>query len=118
MTHFAKVCDGKVVQVISAEASFFDTFIDNSPGQWIQTSYNTKGGVHLNGEAPLRKNYAGISFSYDLVLDAFIPPKVYNSWVLNEESCLWEAPVAYPTDGKAYQWDETTVNWVPSTLPI
>ena len=94
MSHYAKVVDGKVTQVIVAEAEFFNTFVDNSPGQWIQTSYNTHGGVHKNGGTPLRKNYAGIGYTYDSVKDAFIPPKPFESWTLNDDTCLWEAPVA------------------------
>ena len=112
MAHFAKVNNGIVEQVIVAEPEFFDTFVDSSPGQWIQTSYNTRGGVHTLGGTPLRKNYAGIGFTYDATKDAFIPPKPYASWTLNEDSCLWEAPVAYPDDGEIYVWDETTTAWV------
>jgi hypothetical protein len=89
MSHFAKVCDGKVVQVIVAEQDFFDTFVDSSPGEWIQTSYNTYGNQHPEGR-PLRKNFAGIGFTYDREKDAFIPPKPEGDWVLNEETCLWE----------------------------
>lgn len=111
MSHFAKVVDGKVVQVIVAEADFFNTFVDSSPGEWIQTSYNTHGGVHANGGTPLRKNYAGIGYTYDKVRDAFIAPQPYASWVLDEASCLWNAPVAMPTDGKPYEWDEATTSW-------
>jgi hypothetical protein len=112
MAHFAKVVDGKVSQVIVAEPEFFQTFVDSSPGEWIQTSYNTRGGEHTLGGTPLRKNYAGIGFTYDRVRDAFIPPQPYASWVLNEDTCLWDAPVAYPDDGKVYSWDEATTNWV------
>ena len=112
MAHFAKVVDGKVTQVIVAEKEFFDTFVDSSPGEWIQTSYNTHGGVHKNGGTPLRKNYAGIGYSYDRTKDAFIPPQPYASWTLNDSTCLWNAPVAMPTDGKAYKWDEATTAWV------
>jgi hypothetical protein len=112
MSHFAKVVDGKVSQVIVAEKEFFDTFVDSSPGEWIQTSYNTHGGVHANGGTPLRKNYAGIGFTYDHTKDAFIPPQPYASWVLDESTCLWNAPVAMPQDGKQYSWDETTTAWV------
>ena len=111
MSHFAKVCDGIVTQVIVAEPEFFTTFVDSSPGEWIQTSYNTYGGQHPEGR-PLRKNYAGIGFTYDSVRDAFIPPKPFASWTLNEDTCLWDAPVAYPDDGKQYTWDEATTNWV------
>lgn len=88
MSHFAKVLNGVVTQVIVAEPEFFDTFIDSSPGEWIQTSYNTHGGQHPEGR-PLRKNYAGIGFTYDKERDAFIPPKPEGDFVLNEESCLW-----------------------------
>ena len=112
MAHFAKVQDGIVTQVIVAEPEFFDTFVDSSPGEWVQTSYNTHGGVHANGGTPLRKNYAGIGFTYDKERDAFIPPKPFPSWVLNEDTCLWDAPIPYPQDGKRYQWDEAALNWV------
>jgi hypothetical protein len=112
MAHFAKVVNGIVVQVIVAEHEFFETFVDSSPGEWVQTSYNTSGGVHLNGGTPLRKNYAGIGFTYDKQKDAFIPPKPYQSWVLNEETCLWEAPTPMPQDGKIYSWDESKTSWV------
>ena len=111
MGHFAKVVDGKVTQVIVAEPEFFDTFVDSSPGTWLQTSYNTRGGVHVNGGTPLRKNYAGIGYDYDASKDAFIPPQPYPSWVLDDETCLWNAPVAMPTDKKLYQWDEATQSW-------
>jgi hypothetical protein len=111
MSHFAKVVNGVVTQVIVAEPEFFNSFIDTSPGQWIQTSYNTKGNQHPEGK-PLRKNYAGVGYMYDAQRDAFIPPKPHPSWVLNEETCLWEAPTPVPTDGKIYNWDEATVSWV------
>jgi hypothetical protein len=111
MAHFAKVQDGKVVQVIVAEPDFFETFVDTSPGEWVQTSYNTHGGQHPEGR-PLRKNYAGIGFTYDRVRDAFIPPQPFASWLLNEETCLWDAPVAYPDDGGVYEWNEETLAWV------
>jgi hypothetical protein len=78
---------------------------------WKQTSYNTHGGVHDNGGTPLRKNHAGIGYTYDEDRDAFIPKKPYNSWILNEQTCQWEAPISYPTDGQRYQWNETTKNW-------
>jgi hypothetical protein len=111
MSHFAKILDGKVTQVIVAEPEFFETFVDSSPGTWIQTSYNTYGGQHPEGR-PLRKNYAGVGYTYDSVRDAFIPPQPFASWLLNEDTCLWDAPVAYPTDGKIYHWDEPTTSWV------
>ena len=115
MAHYAKVSDGLVTQVIVAEAEFFDTFVDSSPGEWIQTSYNTSGGVHSDGGTPLRKNYAGVGFTYDSVRDAFIPPQPYNSWTLNEDTCLWDSPVPYPTDDLMYSWDEDTTSWVEIT---
>lgn len=112
MSHFAKVTDGIVTQVIVAEPEFFETFVDTTPGEWIQTSYNTKGGVHANGGTPLRKNYAGIGFTYNSGIDAFIPPKPFASWLLNEDTCLWDAPVSMPDDGKIYGWDEATTSWI------
>ncbi len=115
MAHFAKVVDSKVVQVIVAEADFFNDFIDTSPGEWIQTSYNTRGDVHTSGGTPLRKNFAGVGYTYDAQKDAFIPPKPFNSWVLNNTTCLWEAPTAKSNDGKSYKWDENTVSWVVDT---
>ena len=111
MSHFAKVTDGKVTQVIVAEPEFFATFVDSSPGEWIQTSYNTYGGVHATGGTPLRKNYAGIGYTYDRTRDAFIPPQPYTSWTLNDTTCLWESPVARPTDGKQYTWNEASQQW-------
>jgi len=115
MAHFAKVKDGIVEQVIVAEPEFFNTFVDTSPGTWIQTSYNTHGGAHTNGGTPLRKNYAGVGYTYNPALDAFIPPKPFASWLLNEDTCLWDAPVLYPEDDKTYKWDENTTNWVEVT---
>ena len=103
------VVNGLVVKVIVAEPEFFETFVDDIPGEWIQTSYNTSGGVHLQGGTPLRKNYAGIGYTYDKTLDAFIPPKPYVSWILDEETCLWNAPIARPDDN--YVWNEDTVSW-------
>lgn len=88
MSHFAKVVNGIVAQVIVAEPEFFDTFVDTSPGQWIQTSYNTHGGQHPENR-PLRKNFAGIGFTYDVERDAFIPPKPEGDYALDEETCLW-----------------------------
>ena len=111
MAHFAKVKDGKVIQVIVAEQEFIDNLIENEAGKWIQTSYNTKGGEHKLGGTPLRKNYAGIGYTYDRLKDAFIPPQTFPSWTLNETTCFWEAPVAYPDDGKDYKWNEETTNW-------
>jgi len=112
MAHYAKVNNGLVEQVIVAEAEFFDTFVDSSPGQWLQTSYNTLGGVHSDGGTPLRKNYAGVGSTYDATRDAFYAPQPYPSWTLNDTSCIWEAPTAYPDDGASYAWNEDTTAWV------
>ena len=113
MAHYAKILDGIVQQVIVAELEFFDTFIDSSPGEWIQTSYNTVGGVHTQEGTPLRKNFAGIGFIYDSVRDAFYAPQPFPSWILNETTCLWEAPVAYPDadSDERYEWNEETTSW-------
>jgi hypothetical protein len=120
MAHFAKVVDGLVTQVIVAEPEFFNTFVDTSPGQWIQTSYNTRGGVHYDPQTgqpsadqtkALRKNYAGIGYSYDSTNDCFIAPKPYPSWLLDTTSCLWQPPTPMPQDGKQYSWDEATTSW-------
>ena len=115
MSHFAKVVDGKVTQVIVAEKEFFDTFVDSSPGTWIQTSYNTHGNQHPNG-TPLRGNYAGIGYTYDSINDVFYAPQPFPSWTLNNTTWLWEAPVAYPTDGKIYKWNESITNWEEITV--
>jgi hypothetical protein len=111
MAHYAKVNNGIVEQVIVAEAEFFNTFVDTSPGQWLQTSYNTYGGIHTLGGTPLRKNYAGIGYTYDSQRDAFIPPKPFASWLLDEDTCLWQAPTPMPTEG-VWRWDEANLNWV------
>jgi hypothetical protein len=111
MAHFAKVKDGIVTKVIVAEQEYLDNVVETEAGTWVQTSYNTHGGVHSLGGTPLRKNYAGIGFTYDANKDAFIPPKPFDSWTLNETTCLWEAPVAYPTDGQRYTWNETNQTW-------
>lgn len=112
MSHYAKVNNGKVEQVIVAEADFFKTFIDTTPGTWIQTSYNTRGNIHTLGGTPLRGNFAGIGFIYDSTNDVFYAPQPFNSWILNKNTWTWEAPIAYPTDGKLYSWDESTKNWI------
>lgn len=111
MSHFAKVCDGKVVQVIVAEKEFFDTFVDSSPGAWIQTSYNTQGNKHPENR-PLRGNYAGIGYTYDSANDVFYAPQPFASWLLNETTWTWEAPIPYPNDDKLYKWDEATTSWL------
>jgi hypothetical protein len=111
MSHFAKVCDGKVIQVIVAEKEFFDTFVDSSPGAWIQTSYNTQGNKHPEGR-PLRGNYAGIGYTYDSANDVFYAPQPFASWLLNETTWTWEAPTPMPIDDKRYTWDEATTSWL------
>lgn len=110
MTHFAKVVEGNVSQVIVAEPDFFDTFVDSSPGEWVQTSYNTVGGVHLYDGAPLRMNYAGIGDVYDKELDAFYVQQPYPSWYLDTETCLWEAPTPRPEG--SWEWDEPSLAWL------
>jgi len=121
MSHFAKILDGKVIQVIVAEQKFFDTFVDSSPGQWLQTSYNTRGGVHYgpdsepDGGVAMRGNYAGIGYTYDPAADVFYAPQPYLSWILNKTTWLWEPPIAYPTDGLQYAWDESIKTWVATT---
>lgn len=125
MGHYAKIVDGIVTNVIVAEQDFIDSYDDGIPGQWIQTSYNTRGGIHYqpNSQEPsidqskaLRKNYAGIGHTYDPIRDAFIPPKPYNSWILNEDTCLWECSIPYPSDGKTYIWNEEQLQWVEYSL--
>lgn len=110
MSHFAKIEGGIVTQVIVAEQDFINSGAVGNAADWVQTSYNTHAGQHPEGR-PLRKNYAGIGYSYDAGRDAFIPPKPYNSWILDEDTCLWNAPVAYPTDGNRYEWNESTTSW-------
>jgi hypothetical protein len=111
MSHFAKIENKIVTQVIVAD----EDFISSCDGEWIQTSYNTYGGKHKLGGTPLRKNYAGIGYSYSPELDAFIPPKPYESWTLNNDTCLWSAPTPMPTDGKLYKWNEPTLSWIEIT---
>ena len=121
MAHFAKVKNGIVTKVIVAEQDYIDNLIDHEPGKWVQTSYNTYRGEHKLGGTPLRKNYAGTGFTYDITRDAFIPPQQFASWKLNETTCLWDPPIPRPTDGKFYRWDETlyqsdnTKGWIEST---
>jgi len=118
MSHFAQIDENNIVtQVIVIEQDVVDTGLFGDPMNWIQTSYNTYGGVHTLGGTPLRKNYAGIGYTYDSIRDAFIPPKPFNSWVLNETSCLYEAPTPMPTDDKMYNWDEETLAWIEIITP-
>lgn len=110
MSHFAKVENGIVTQVIAIEQDVLNSGNWGDPSSWIQTSFNTLGGQHPEGR-PLRKNYAGIGYYYNAVRDAFIPPQPFPSWLLNEETCLWNAPIAYPEDGNKYLWDEALKQW-------
>ena len=112
MAHFAKVNNGIVQQVIVAEPEFFNTFVDSSPGEWIQTSYNTLGNQHTQGGTPLRGNYAGVGYTYDQANDVFYESQPYPSWTLNQTTWLWESPTPYPTDDKVYRWNEATTSWV------
>jgi len=119
MSHYAKVVNGTVQQVIVAEAEFFNTFVDTSPGEWIQTSYNTRGNVHYapnsntpDGGTPVRGNYAGIGYVYDRTHDVFYPPQPYPSWHISAETnWIWTAPTPMPTDGHRYSWNESTQAW-------
>lgn len=123
MAHFAQIDENNIVtQVLVIDQETINTGHFGDPNLFIQTSYNTRGGVHYgqdgqpdNGVA-LRKNYAGIGYIYDSQRDAFYAPQPYASWTLNEETCYWEAPTPMPTDGKLYTWDEDTLSWVEVTL--
>lgn len=125
MAHYAKVKDGIVTQVIVAEPEFFDTFVDDDAGRWVETSFNMKGGVYIDpttqepaddqsivdgDPARERKNFAGVGYIYDTEKDLFYSPQSFDSWTLDETTATWEAPVAYPTDGSFYTWDEDAYN--------
>ena len=118
MSHFAKVENGLVVQVIVAEQDFINSGLVGPASEWVQTSYNTRGGVHYgedgqpDGGTALRGNYAGIGYTYDSTHDVFYAPQPYPSWTLNNTTWMWEPPVPYPTDDKMYQWNEEARNWV------
>lgn len=117
MSHYAKVLDGKVIQVIVAESEFFDTFIDTSPGEYVQTSYNTRGGIHYgqdgkpDGGIALRGNYAGVGDIYDRINDVFYRPQPYPSWTISAPDWTWTAPSPMPIDNNSYQWNETDKTW-------
>ncbi len=118
MAHYAKVVDGTVVQVIVADESFINTYVDGSPGDWIQTSYNTRGGKHYAPDSitedsgtPIRYNFAGVGMVYDRDKDAFYWPQPYPSWTLNENSCVWEPPTPVPDDSKLWTWNESSKSW-------
>jgi hypothetical protein len=112
MAHYAKVEDGIVTQVIVAEQDFIDSGVAGDPSTWIQTSYNTRNGVHVLGGTPLRKNYAGIGYIYDADLDAFLPPKPHPRWIVDEATGTWVAPIPRPDDEHSYMWDDKTDTWV------
>lgn len=127
MSHFAQIdSNDTVTRVLVIEQDVIDTELFGDPASFVQTSYNTRGGVHYDPytnqpsedqSKSLRKNFAGIGFKYDRTRDAFIPPQNFASWLLNEETCLWDAPVARPTDGKYYDWDEANLNWKELPFP-
>lgn len=116
MTHFARVQNGTVTEVIVIEQDMIDTGLWGPPQEWIQTSYNTRGGTHTTGKTPLRKNFAGTGYTYDKDLDAFIPPKLFDSWILDETTCQWKAPIEFPQDGNVYVWNEENQQWELSIL--
>lgn len=123
MSHFAQIDENNiVVRVIVAEQDFIDSGLVGDPSKWIQTSYNTVEGTHLMGKEPLRKNYAGTGYQYDPIRDAFIPPKLYPSWILDEDKCVFVPPFPPPSDGRDYKWDEATISWVdkagPNATPV
>jgi hypothetical protein len=120
MAHYAYLDENNIVTQVIVGRNEDDIVLDENgnPYDWEvyygakKTSYNTINGVHLNGGTPFRKNYAGIGFTYDESRDAFIPPKLYESWILNEEKCIWEAPIPYPNEeGKIFVWNEELLNW-------
>ncbi len=124
MAHFAELDNNNIVVRVIVVADENEADGENwcrnlLGGFWKKTSYNTQAGVHLTGGTPFRKNYAGIGYSYDPTRDAFIPPKPFNSWVLNENTCVWDPPTPMPSDGKLYRWDEDTLAWVemPDVTP-
>ena len=118
MSHFAEVKNGIVTQVIVADSDFFKTFVDSSAGEWIQTSYNTRCGIHYgedgnpDGGVALRGNYAGIGYIHDREHDVFYPPQPYPSWTIEAPTWIWTPPIPFPIDGNKYNWDETTKTWV------
>ena len=118
MAHFAQINEENIVtQVIVAEQDFINSGAVGDPAQWIQTSYNTRAGQHIQGGTPLRKNYAGIGYTYNRDHDAFVPPKPFPSWVLNLATALWEPPTPHPNNGEMYGWDEATQSWQQLTNP-
>ena len=121
MAHWAEIDENNFVTRVLVGSNDdpdegYQWLIDNLGGTWVKTSYNTMGGVHTKGGEPLRKNYAGVGYTYDEIKDAFIAPKPFESWLLNEETCLWQAPTSRPTDDKLYIWDEATISWVEDVI--
>lgn len=124
MSHFAKVMGNTVIEVVVAEQDVIDSWLFGDPAQWVQTSYNTRGGAHYgsdglpDGGTPLRKNHAAPGYTYDRELDAFIPPKPFPSWLFNEDTCLWDPPIPYPESTNApFVWSEEEQNWVQVVPP-
>lgn len=120
MAHWAEIDENNIVLRVTVGSNDepdegYQWLIDNLGGTWLKTSYNTLGGIHLTGGIPFRKNYAGVGYTYDINKDAFIPPKPFESWLLNEDSCQWEAPIPMPQDEKLYLWDEATLSWIETT---
>jgi hypothetical protein len=115
MSHFAKIENGIVAQVIVAEQDVIDSGLFGLPSDWIQTSYNTHGNQHPNG-TPLRGNFAGVGHTYDKANDVFYAPQPYPSWILNNTTWTWESTIPYPQDGKLHTWDESTLTWNESTV--
>lgn len=111
MTHFAKITNGIVVQVIVAEQDFINSGKMGNANDWVQTSYNTHGGINKRTRIPIRKNYAGVGYTFDKVRDCFIAPKVFESWVLNESTAIYEAPIKKPDDNNHYNWNEDLIKW-------
>ena len=117
MPHFAQLDENNIViKVLVIDQETVDTGHFGNPNSFVQTSYNTHAGKHLLGGTPFRKNYAGIGYTYDAVRDAFIPPKPFDSWILNKETCIWEAPSPKPNDDKFYSWNESKLSWIEITL--
>ena len=112
MANYAQIDENNiVVRIIVAEESVIKTGIFGDPDTWIQTSYNTCAGKHITGGTPLRKNFAGVGYTYDQQRDAFIPPKEHDYFILNDLTCIWEPPIPAPNDGKEYKWNHDTMNW-------
>ncbi len=120
MSHFAKIENGIVTNVIVIEQDVLNTGHWGDPSSWVQTSYNTHAGQHRLGGTPMRKNYAGLGYTYDSVRDAFYAPKPYPSWVLNEDTCNWAPPIAMPepVEGTYYSWNEETLSWISNTFAL